>query len=182
MRMTVEAPATRTAIRMRASTFERTRWAEGLNLLARIVLGSVLILAGALKVGDPVGSVLAVRAYQLLPDTPAMWVGYALPWMEIVIGVMLLVGLAVRLNAVFSSILMAVFIFGIASVWVRGLNIDCGCFGGGGEVAAEGRDARYLSDILRDVLFLGCAMYLVVFPRSSLSVDRLLSSKKGISA
>jgi uncharacterized membrane protein YphA (DoxX/SURF4 family) len=82
---------------------------------------------------------------------------------------LLLVGLGVRTVAVLSGALLLVFIVGIASVWARGLTIDCGCFGGGGQTDAA--HTRYLQEILRDTGFLVPAVWLVVRPRSQFSLD-----------
>ena len=73
---------------------------------------------------------------------------------------------------VFSALLMVAFIVGIASVWIRGYSIDCGCFGGGGDTSPEGRDLRYATEILRDLLFAGMAVWLVAWPVTKLSLDR----------
>ena len=77
-----------------------------------------------------------------------------------------------RLAALASGLLMTAFIVGIASVWIRGYTIDCGCFGGGGDISAEGIDAKYARDIARDFLFVGMSAWLVVRPRSLWSLDR----------
>ena len=52
---------------------------EWLGLVARVVVGSVWIYAGASKLADPAQSVAAVRAYQLLPGNLAQPVGQLLP-------------------------------------------------------------------------------------------------------
>ncbi|HEX6148689.1 MauE/DoxX family redox-associated membrane protein, partial [Nocardioides sp.] len=52
-----------------------TAW---VGLVARLVTGGVWIVAGALKVADPAGSVRAVRAYDLLPEALVQPVGYVL--------------------------------------------------------------------------------------------------------
>ncbi|HEX5428049.1 MAG TPA: MauE/DoxX family redox-associated membrane protein, partial [Pedococcus sp.] len=62
---------------------------------------------------------------------------------------------------------------GIASAWARGLSIDCGCFGKGGTIAAS--QTQYPQEIARDVGLLACAVWLAVRPRSTLSLDGLLS-------
>ena len=89
----------------------------------------------------------------------------------ILLAILLLVGLFTRWAALVSGLLMAAFIAGIASVWIRGYSIDCGCFGGGGDITADGRTWRYSSEILRDLLFAGMAAWLVVRPRSLWSLD-----------
>jgi uncharacterized membrane protein YphA (DoxX/SURF4 family) len=103
---------------------------DWVGLLARVVTGGVWIVAGALKLPDPAASVRAVRAYDLLPEAVVPTVGHLLPVVEVVVGVLLLLGLLTRPAAVVSSLLFVAFIDGIASAWARGMSIDCGCFGG----------------------------------------------------
>lgn len=137
------------------------------SLAARLALGGVLVVAGALKVSDPNAAIRAVTAYQLLPSDLATLVGYGLPFFEIMLGLLLVVGLATRASAATAGVLMLVFIAGVASAWARGLSIDCGCFGGGGATA----DPQYLPEILRDLLFVGLATWLVAFPASRWALD-----------
>jgi len=141
-----------------------------LGLLARLVLGGVLIVAGGLKVTSPAVSARAVRAFQILPFDLAGYVGYALPVVEIMIGLLLVAGLFTRVSAVVGGLLMLAFLIGISSAWVRGLTIDCGCFGGGGTVGA--RETQYLTDIIRDAALAACGAWLVVRPRTADSLDQ----------
>lgn len=141
-----------------------------LALAARLILGGVLLVAGALKVGAPLASARSVQAYDLLPFDLAAIVGYALPAVEIALGALLILGLFTRTAAALSSLLMLAFVIGIASAWARGLNIDCGCFGDGGLV--EAGQTSYGIDILRDLALLACGALLVYRPTSPLSVDR----------
>ena len=147
-----------------------TRVRDVVGLLARLVLGGTLVVAGALKVGDPGGSIRAVNAYQLLPLGVGEWVGYALPYVEIAVGLLLLVGLFTRAVAVLAGLLMAAFVLGISWAWAKGLQIDCGCFGGGGAVAAG--ETSYGLDLARDAGLVLLAAWLVARPRSLLSRDR----------
>ena len=145
---------------------------EWAGLVARLVVGGVWIYAGASKLVDPAQSVAAVRAYQLLPGNLAQPVGQLLPVLEVVVGAMLVLGLLTRGAAVLSAILFVAFIIGISSVWARGLNIDCGCFGGGGydPNAAD----KYPWEIARDALLLLASVFLVWLPSTRLSLDSLL--------
>ncbi len=142
------------------------------GLLARLVTGGVWIVAGVLKLPDPAGSVRAVRAYELLPEAVVPTVGYLLPTLEVVVGVLLVLGLLTRAAAVVSSLLFVGFVIGIASAWARGLQIDCGCFGGGGFEA--GADKDYPWEIARDVGLLLLSLWLVVRPASRWSLDGVL--------
>lgn len=135
-----------------------------IGLGARIVLGVVLVVAGALKVADLEQSVLAVRGYQVLPYDVAVAVGYVLPPLEIIVGLLLVVGLFTRWAGLVGALMMAAFVVGISQAWIRGLTIDCGCFGGGGQVAEN--ETRYGLELLRDVALMAMGAFLVVFPRT----------------
>ncbi|MGD8214457.1 DoxX family protein [Aestuariimicrobium sp. Y1814] len=145
---------------------------DWVGLLARLVLGGSLFIAGLTKIGNLELSVQSVRAYQLLPYDLAKWVGYALPPFEIILGLMIMAGFLTRWTSLLGSLLMVAFIIGIASAWARGLTIDCGCFGSGGIVEPE--ETQYPQDIARDLLFLAAGVWLVVRPRSAFAVDQVL--------
>ena len=81
-------------------------------------------------------------------------VGHALPTIEIIIGVALILGLLTRLFAVIGALFFLAFIIGIASAWARGLEINCGCFGSHGVPADPHR--QYAIDIARDIGLLIC--------------------------
>lgn len=138
---------------------------------ARLVLGGVFLVAGGLKVIDPQSSVAAVRAYRLLPTSVATLVGWGQPFAEIALGLLLLAGVATRIVAATAAVLLIVFIAAVVSAAVRGLSIDCGCFGGGGDVAPG--QTTYGLEIVRDVGLLLLAGWLIWQPRSRFSLDRL---------
>ncbi|MDF2709039.1 MAG: DoxX family protein [Nonomuraea muscovyensis] len=141
--------------------------------VARLVLGGVLLAAGGLKVDKPWDSVVAVKAYQLLPEGLATTVGYALPMLEIVLGVLLVLGLMTRVAGVVATLLMLAFVLGIAWAWANGLRIDCGCFGGGGELGA-GQEPTYLLDIVRDFGLVLAGVWAVRFPPGRFALDSAL--------
>jgi uncharacterized membrane protein YphA (DoxX/SURF4 family) len=145
---------------------------EWFGLVARLVTGGVWIVAGAIKLPDPSQSVQAVRAYQLLPSSVVPTVGQLLPMVEIVVGLMLVLGVLTRGAAVVSGLLYLAFIVGIASVWARGITIDCGCFGGGG--FDPDATSQYPWEIARDTGLLLLSGYLVWVGRTRLALDNLL--------
>jgi uncharacterized membrane protein YphA (DoxX/SURF4 family) len=147
----------------------RARAALWASTGARLVLGGVFLVAGGLKVIDPQSSVAAVRAYELLPTSLVTIVGWGLPFAEIALGLLLLAGIATRVVAAATAVLLLVFIFGVTSAAARGLSIDCGCFGGGGEVA-PGQTA-YGAELIRDLGLLVLAAWLVWQPRSRFTLD-----------
>jgi uncharacterized membrane protein YphA (DoxX/SURF4 family) len=149
---------------------------EWLGTVARLVTGGVWIWAALLKLPNPDESVLAVRAYQLLPGDSATPVGHLLPVLEVVVGACLVLGLLTRGAAIFSGLLFIAFIVAIASVWARGITIDCGCFGAGGYDADAA--SQYPWEIARDVGLLGLSAYLLWQGRTRLALDNLLFPKR----
>ncbi len=147
------------------------------GLLARFGLASVWLSSGYLKAVDPRNTVVAVRGYQIFPEPLVVPFASVLPYLEIALGLLLLAGLATRLTAVLSAVVLVAFIGGVISAAVRGLSIDCGCFGGGGDVGAG--QTAYLQEILRDVGFLALAGYLIIRPDTPVSLDRWVRGRSG---
>lgn len=141
-----------------------------LTLLARLILGGVLLAAGGLKIGNLQKSAMSVRAYELLPTDLANFFGYFLPWIEIGMGLLLIVGAVVSIMGLLGALIMLAFVVAIAQAWARGLSIDCGCFGGGGEI--DPGETKYLSTILRDLGFFLLGVYLYYFPKGRFGLDK----------
>ena len=146
-----------------------------IGLLARLILGGVLLIAGYLKAFSPDKSMMAVRAYELLPIWLANVLGIVLPWLEIGAGLLLIIGVAIRYAAIFGYFLLAIFIIAIAQAWARGLSIDCGCFGGGGTI--DPSKTKYLEEILRDTGLALLGLYLLRYPVSKFALEKKESQK-----
>ena len=94
---------------MSATTVTRSRLTQTtvwVSTLARLILAGVLLAAGILKAIEPAGSVAAVRAYQLVSSPLATPIGWGLPFLEIGLGLLLLVGLHTRAAAIVSAFLL----------------------------------------------------------------------------
>lgn len=146
-----------------------------IGLLVRLGLAAVWLVSGAIKASDLNQTYIAVQAYDLLPGGVASVVAGALPFLELVLGVLVLVGLGTRVVAVVSVVVLLAFVGAVAQSWARGLSIDCGCFGGGGQVAPG--QTQYPQEIARDVGFLVLAVWLLVRPRSLASLDGWLTTR-----
>jgi uncharacterized membrane protein YphA (DoxX/SURF4 family) len=144
--------------------------ASAVGVVARLVVGTVWVVAGGLKLPDPSDSVAAVRAYDLLPPAVVPVVGHLLPVVEVLLGLCLLAGLLTRGSAVLSALLLVIFVVAISTAWARGLVIDCGCFGGGA-TPGENAAAAYPWDIARDVGLLALSGWLAWRPRTPWSLD-----------
>jgi uncharacterized membrane protein YphA (DoxX/SURF4 family) len=149
------------------------RRADAVGLVARLVVGGVWLVAGFKKLPDPAENVRAVRAYRLLPESLVPVVGHGLPILEILLGLCLVLGLLTRVTALVSGLLLLAFIIGISSAWARGLQIECGCFGGGAGPSVDAT-SKYPWDIARDVGLLALSAWLVWWPRTPYAVDNRL--------
>lgn len=171
--MTLEA--TRSGPRPAAfwTRFNRTPAGGWVALAARLGLAAVWLVSGLHTLTDLSASVRTVSAYQLFPYPVAVAIGSAQPVIETLLGIALVVGIAIRLIAAISGVAFLIFIAGIASVWARGLRIDCGCFSSGGALGSD-QPTTYGWDILRDVGFLVLALLVFLLARSRFSLDSRL--------
>jgi uncharacterized membrane protein YphA (DoxX/SURF4 family) len=140
--------------------------------LFRLVLAGIWFWSGLAKLLESdLARSQAIAAYRVFPASWVDFLGWALPVAEVILGILLLLGLFTRLAAIGTALLMMGFIVGISSVWIRGYSIDCGCFGGGGDISEDGKTWRYTSELLRDFLFTGMAVWLIAWPRTKFSLD-----------
>jgi uncharacterized membrane protein YphA (DoxX/SURF4 family) len=152
--------------------------ADGLGTVARLGLATVFLVSGALKVVDPAQTRIAVRAYELLPPDLVGPVATVLPLVELALGTLLVAGAFTRWVALASAVLLLVLMTAVTQAWARGLSIDCGCFGGGGAVAQG--NTRYPQELARDVGMVLLALWLLVRPRTALSVEGWLRADPGV--
>lgn len=148
---------------------------DGIGTLARLGLAAVWLVAGTIKASDAGQTYVAVRAYDVLPLATVGPVAAVLPWLELALGLLLLVGLGVRTAAIVSVALLLVFVAGVVQAWARGLAIDCGCFGGGGAVDPDA--TAYGLELLRDTGFLVLAGWLVARPRTLVALDGMWTGR-----
>jgi protein-disulfide isomerase/uncharacterized membrane protein YphA (DoxX/SURF4 family) len=151
--------------RLFKSRFPTSSVGPWLSLVARAVGATAFAFAGFAKIGDPQATVRAVRAYRILPEAFVHAVAYALPSFEIVLAVLLVLGVATRVVGLLAAVAVTIFVIAIASAGLRGLRIDCGCFGGGGAVT----HTHYLLDIGRDLLLLTVILIVPIVRRSKLA-------------
>lgn len=102
------------------------------TLIGRLILGGVFLYAAYTKLIQPwTVFALAIDSYQLLPPSVVLFVARWLPWFELALGLLLLTGFQLRYSASAASLLLAVFLGIMVRSYVKGLGIDCGCFGMG---------------------------------------------------
>lgn len=109
-----------------------------LRVLA-VLFGGTFIYAGVVKASDPGLFLIDIRSYDMpiMHDPHAAWLAISLPWLEIFAGLAVVAGVFRSSGLLILNVLLVVFFFAIGSAWHRGINIKCGCFGGGGDAAAN---------------------------------------------
>ena len=100
-----------------------------LSLVLRLYIGVVFIYAGMHKIHSPLEFADTLADYRLLPHWSVNLVAVVLPWMELIAGMFLILGLRTKLAATILAILLAVFTGAILINVLRGEQISCGCFG-----------------------------------------------------
>lgn len=142
-----------------------------LVLVARLLIGGLFIYASFHKVIDPEAFAQSVRNYLILPPEWTNIVALTLPWIELLVGVFLIIGFQTRPSALIVSGLMCVFIGALSYAYYIGLDINCGCFSSSS--SAEGRIT--VLTLLRDSILLPVALFILFADRGELSISNLRS-------
>ena len=139
---------------------------------ARWILGIVFLYASFHKILYPAAFAEAVYLYQILPDWLVNLAALVLPWLELFLGVFLIIGLWMPGSVIISSLLFIIFMGALSYNMTRGLDISCGCFS---TSATEG--AVDIWTVLRDGMFMAVSFYLFLatfrsVPRKSCALNR----------
>jgi uncharacterized membrane protein YphA (DoxX/SURF4 family) len=126
-----------------------------LLFIVRIILGLIFIYAGAEKISDPEAFAVSISNYRLLPVVTLNFFAITLPWIELVTGLLILFGIAVKENSSIIFLMLLVFTIAIVISLFRGLSIDCGCFGKGSQIG--------LLKLGENILMLVVSLLLIVF-------------------
>ena len=129
----------------------RNKGASIAALVLRIALAGVFFYAAYTKLSQPWAMfAIAIDAYGILPETAVVWVARTLPWFELLLGLMLLSGFLPRISASLATGLLLFFFVVLVRSYVKGLDIDCGCFGLGDKLSPKtlARDGALLAGSL----------------------------------
>jgi uncharacterized membrane protein YphA (DoxX/SURF4 family) len=131
-------------------------------LAVSLALAAIFIYAGADKIGDPLQFADTIAAFAILPAALINLLALGLPLFEVACGLLLLWSPTRRVGALAVSVISVVFFTALLSALLRGLTIDCGCFGTG----APSRLRMWL-ELGLDVVLAGGA--LLIYLRSSMA-------------
>jgi uncharacterized membrane protein YphA (DoxX/SURF4 family) len=159
----------------------------GATIVARVALALIFGLAAVGKITAPGLFRATVENYHMLPQVLVTPFAYALPWVEAIVALYLLVGLFLRWAAVAAAGMLLMFIVALTVQIARGnVAIGCGCLPTGGPLAqlplvqwvAGGTTIGWF-DVGRDIVLLGLALLIVVGGERAWSVDAWLRGDLG---
>lgn len=139
-----------------------------LVLAARLILGAVFIYASLEKIQNPAGFAQAIYNYRMVPESLINIMAIVLPWLELICGVLIIVGVFVRGSALLIGAMLAVFIVALSSAILRGLDISCGCF------TLEGGRGIAGKTLIEDILLMVCVGIALLYG------GKAFSFKKGL--
>jgi putative oxidoreductase len=129
-----------------------------LALVLRLYIGTLFIYASMSKVPYPAEFAQALASYQIIPFWAVNFIAIALPWIEVICGLFLIIGLRSKAVASIIGFLLILFTLGIMINLLRAAPINCGCFGNAGEQITWW-------DIPRDLFWLLMTVQIFFFDR-----------------
>jgi uncharacterized membrane protein YphA (DoxX/SURF4 family) len=132
----------------------------------RLVLGIVFIYAAIDKIAHPGDFAQNIYNYRMLPAGFINFMALTLPWLEVICGALIIVGIFIRGSAFLIGFMLLIFIIAISFALVRGLDISCGCF------SQEGGHGVAVDLLVRDILMFAGALLVLYFPGPALSLAR----------
>lgn len=138
--------------------------------LARVLLGLLLIVTGALKVGHAPDLAAAIAGFRLLPGFIVAPMALVLPFFELMLGLYLIVGLFTRMTAIFATAQFLIYAGAIASAILRNIPADCGCFGPNDTATADWPHVAF------DLALAAVAAFIAYSAPGALALDRRLTS------
>jgi uncharacterized membrane protein YphA (DoxX/SURF4 family) len=141
-----------------------------LVLVLRVAIGGIFIVAGASKVGHAALFAAQIAGFRLLPEALIAPLAVMLPYWEIVLGGLVIVGLFTRTAAWIAVLLLALFDLAIASAVVRGMSVSCGCFG------PNDATVTTWAEVARDAVFVVLALIVALRPPGALALDRRIGN------
>ncbi len=136
-------------------------------LISRLILGFVFIYAASEKITDPVEFAESIYNYKIFPFFIINFISIILPWIELITGLFLIFGIALKESVFIINILTLLFILLIGISLIRGLNINCGCFG------TNNGETIGIKKIIEDFILLLLGMLIYFYDKEYFSITKL---------
>jgi uncharacterized membrane protein YphA (DoxX/SURF4 family) len=117
-------------------------------ILARLALAAVFLWAAYAKLRDPwMIFAMEIDAMHIVPNSIVEFLARTIPWFELLLGLLLVIGIQMRYVASVATSLLAVFFTTLLVLYLRGFQGDCGCFGPGEQLGPKtlARDGALLA-------------------------------------
>jgi len=142
-----------------------------LVLVLRVALGLVFAIAGGLKIGHFDVFASQIAGFEILPQAAIAPLALLLPFVEVALGIYLILGLFTRAAGAFACVQLLIFSAAIASAVVRGISASCGCFGPSDQTTTS------WPEVARDLALALVAAYIAWRAPGALAVDRRMEQR-----
>lgn len=136
------------------------KWNIVASFSMRAVLGGTFILAAIPKILDPKGFALDITHYDFFPKFAVNIIAITVPWIELFIAFSIIFAVAQKGGILLLNLILVAFLVLLGQAWIRGLDIDCGCFGHTGAREAVSKA------FVRDLFFVIWAILLYFFTKN----------------
>lgn len=131
------------------------------------MLGIVFLFFGIEKIADPAKFSKEIMNYGFFPFFAVNLIAIILPWIEVLVGLFIILGIRIKSASLISAALMTMFIISVGIAMALGLDINCGC--------SASHDLKVgWQKIIENLAYLVISFYLIYFPNSILSIDNYL--------
>jgi uncharacterized membrane protein YphA (DoxX/SURF4 family) len=111
---------------------------RALLIVARLALAAIFLWAGIAKLREPwMLFAMQLDSMHVFPDASITFFARTMPWIEVVLGVLLIAGIQMRYVASAATALLVVFFAVVTILYLRGFQGDCGCFGPGEQLGPK---------------------------------------------
>lgn len=138
------------------------------SAFARFYMAYIWISAGISKLNQHATVAMTIRNYDIFTGEWSNLLAHIIGPLEIMGGVLLLLGLFLKQANKIAIIVLTLFVIGIAQAWLRGLNIDCGCFEA--DPTASDGPMNYAMTILRDFFYIFLSGWTIFRPFKKLAI------------
>jgi uncharacterized membrane protein YphA (DoxX/SURF4 family) len=139
-------------------------------LILRVALGAIFLVAGGAKIGHATDFAAQIAGFRILPGDFVAPLALVLPFLEVMLGAYLVLGLFTRASAWIAAALLLVFDGAIASAVIRGMSVSCGCFG------PQDKTVTTWGEVARDAIFVLLAIVVALRAPGTLALDRKIGS------
>lgn len=141
------------------------------GLIARVFVGGFFVYAAVPKIIEPLAFATSISLYGMMPSWSVNAYALVIPWLELLVGVCLVVGYKVKTSSALAGIMLLMFTAAVAWAVINGLSIDCGCFG------AEGGEQVGWLKVAQNLGMTALCIYLWLHPSTAISMEHGLKGR-----